>query len=83
MYQNAPDMLNYQGNSDIKIRLSVFDKEKIIYWQERIDKNNLDVSKMFYYYEFFQKNKIIFEENEKYCFAGKTKYKKIIEDCTP
>ncbi|HCS10650.1 MAG TPA: hypothetical protein DIV40_04255 [Clostridiales bacterium] len=80
MYQSAPDMLNYQGNSDIKIRLSELDKEKIIHWKRMIDKDNLNVSEMFYYYEFLQKNKIIYEENEKYYFTGKTKYKKIIED---
>lgn len=80
MHLNALDILNYQGNSDIKIILSDIDKEKIIYWQEKIDQYNFNVSEMFYYYEFLEKNKIIYEENEKYYFIGKTKYKKIIEE---
>lgn len=80
MYQNAPDMLNCKGSYDIKIRLSEFDKEKITYWQEKIDKDNLNVSEMFYYYDFLQKNRIIYEENDKYSFVGKTKYIRRIEE---
>lgn len=80
MYQNAPDLLSYKVSSDIKIRLSDFDKEKIMQWKEKINKYNLNVSDMFYYYEFMLKNRIIYEENGKYCFVGKTKYKKTIEE---
>jgi len=80
MYRHAPDMLNYQVNSDVKIRLSEFDKEKIMYWEEKINKDKLNVSDMFYYYEFMLKNRIIYEENEKYRFVGKTKYKSMIEN---
>ena len=80
MYQNAPDLLSYKVNSDIKICLSEFDKEKILFWKGKINKENLNVNDMFYYYEFMLKNRIIYEENEKYCFCGKTKYKKVIEN---
>lgn len=80
IYKRTPDMLNYQVSTDIKIRLSDYDKEKILYWKQRIIEEGLNISDMFYYYEFLLKNQIIFEENEKYYFAGKTKYKKIVED---
>lgn len=80
MYQNAPDLLSYKVSSDIKIRLSDYDKEKILFWEGKINKENLNVNDMFYYYEFMLKNRIIYEENEKYHFVGKTKYKKTIEE---
>ena len=80
MAQHAQEMIKDQGNSDIKIRISNADKEKIAYWEEKINKDDLNVAEMFYYYEFLTKNRVIYEEDDKFIFVGKTKYKNVIAE---